>query len=161
MAGYQEDRRLTTESNGTQPLRGIDRPCVDPKGIETLNLTDSRIVALSATAVLDAVIVLATAPNFTLAANVLLVLLMVKSTVFVCLYAFRSNWTLTAAGRAVMGLIACMAAITGIGTLNLFLGDYPGRPFVRVACFVAVGLTLMNMLLALIAKQRNGGSGDE
>ncbi len=126
-----------------------------------MSVTDRRFIALTATGVLDAVIVVSTAPNYMLGANVLLVLLMVKAAIFVSLYALRSNWRQTAAGRAVMGLIACIAAICGIGTLNLFLGNYAGRSFVRLACFIAVGFMLMNLLLTLIDVQRNGGDREE
>lgn len=89
-------------------------------------------------------------------ADVFLVLLMIKAVVFVALYARpHSNWRKTAAGRAVMGLIACIATICAIGVLTLVLGDYPGRPIVRIGAFWAVGLTLMNMVLSLIDSQRN------
>lgn len=116
--------------------------------------------ALTAVAVLNAVIVATATPLFGAAAtaDIFLVLLMVKAGVFVGFYALRSNWRSTAAGRAVMGLIACIATICGIGTLNLALGDYPGRPYVRLIAFVAVGLTLMNLLLTLVDLQRNSRS---
>ena len=114
-----------------------------------------RFAALAATAVADVAVVLATAPNYTLSANLLLALLMVKAAIFVGLYAVRSNWRATAAGRAVMSLIACIAAICGIGTVNAFLNDYGAKPFIRLACFIAVGLTLMNLLLTLVALQRD------
>lgn len=111
-------------------------------------------LALVATAAAEIVVVAATAPNYPLSANILLVLLMVVAGVFVGRYAFWSNWRATAAGRAIMGLIACLTVICGIGTLGFFLGNYPGRPFVRAAAFCAVTFTVMNLLLTLVAAQR-------
>lgn len=120
-----------------------------------MGLISKRFSVLSAVAVLNIAVVPATAPNYTLGANIILVLLMVKASLFVGLYAFRSNWRATAAGRAIMGLIGCVATICGVGTLNLFLGDYSLKPFVRLICFIAVGLMLMNLLLTLVDAQRD------
>jgi hypothetical protein len=109
---------------------------------------------LLATVVPDAVVVTAAAPNYELAANILLALLMIKASIFVGLYGFRSNWRATAAGRAVMGLVACISVICMLGTVNLLMGGYPGRPVVRLVAFVAIGIMLMNLVLALVAAQR-------
>lgn len=116
-----------------------------------------RRVAMVVTAAVDGAVVALAAPDYALAGNIFLILLMIKSAVFVALYWFRSNWRATTAGQAVMALVACIATICAIGIVNLYFGSYPGRPFVRLFAFAAVGLTLMNLLLALIEAQRNGG----
>lgn len=111
---------------------------------------------LVATAVLNAVIALTATPllGVRFAANIFLALLTVKAVVFVVLYAARSNWRATAAGRAVMALIACLGTICAIGVVSAFLGDYPGRAYVRLSAFIAIGLVLMNLLLTLVEAQR-------
>ncbi len=121
----------------------------------------TRTGAMGGTTAVYVAVLALTAPDWHLAANVFLVLLMVEAIGFVALYALRSNWRSTAAGRAVMGLIACIATICALGTVNLALGDYPWRPFVRVTAFAAVGLTLMNLLLALISAQRSGNAEED
>lgn len=122
-------------------------------------MISNRALALTGAAIANGVVVAVAAPDWRLAANILLALLMAKAAVFVVLYGLRSNWRQTAPGRAVMGLIACIATICGVGVVGAFLGNYPGKPFVRVAAFIAVGLTLMNLLLVLIDTQRNQGDG--
>lgn len=117
----------------------------------------TRHLILIATLVVDAGVIAVTAPNYAGAANIILALLMAKCMAFVGIYSFR-QWRSTAAGRAVMGLMACFAAICLLGTATTVLGDYSARPFVRLGAFIAIGLTLMNLLLALIAAQRNGGN---
>ncbi|WP_067891170.1 putative phage holin [Nocardia vaccinii] len=120
--------------------------------------TTKRHAILAAVAVANLGVVAVVTPLYgaVMTADVFLVLLMIKAVIFVALYARPgSNWRQTAPGRAIMGLIACIATILGIGVVNLALGDYPGRPFVRLAAFAAVGLTLMNMVLSLIDSQRS------
>lgn len=124
--------------------------------------TARRHAILAGVAALNVVIAAVMTPLFgaAAAADTFLVLLMIKAGVFVGLYATRSNWRQTSAGRAVMGLIACLATICAIGTLTFIFGDYPGRGFVRLFAFIAVGLTLMNLLLTLVDAQRNGGGSE-
>lgn len=116
----------------------------------------SRGAALCTTAGLDAVIALTVTPAYgTVAtANVFLVILMIEAVAFVWLYSTRSNWRVTAAGRAVMALIGCVGIICGVGVINAFATNYPGRAFVRLGAFIAVGLVLMNLLLTLLDAQR-------
>lgn len=109
----------------------------------------------------------ATAANITVAAvvrdsatisAVFLALLAIKSWFFVVLYALRSNWRSTAAGRAVMRLIACIALISTHGSLTVLTeASYPGRPFVRPVLLAGVALAVMDLLVTLVAIQRNGG----
>lgn len=117
-----------------------------------------RHIALAATAALDLGIVAWAAPDYVLAGNLFFVLLMVKAWVFVGLYGFRSNWRATAAGRAVMGLVACIALICTQAVVTITLGsDFSGRSAMRLILLGSVGLTMMNLLLTLIAAQRSGG----
>ena len=126
--------------------------------------TTRRHAILAAVAIANLGVAAVVTPLYgaTATADVFLVLLMVKAIVFVALYARpRSNWRRTAAGRAVMGLIACIATILAIGIVNLALGAYTWRPFVRIGAFAAVGLTMMNMVLSLIESQRNSKRGTD
>lgn len=115
----------------------------------------TRWVALAATAVLDAAVVATVVPVFgaMAAANAFMAVLGVTAGVFVGLYGWRSNWRQTSGGRAVMALMACIATICLIGTAGAYFGDYSGRPIVRLVAFVAVQVTMMNLLLTLIAAQ--------
>jgi predicted permease len=121
-----------------------------------------RHAILAVVAVFNVAIAAVITPLFSAAAaaNALLILLLIKAIVFVALYASRYNWRQTASGRAVMGLIACIATICGIGAVAVFLGNYPVRGFVRIGAFIAVGITLMNMLLTLVDTQRNSNHDD-
>ena len=120
-------------------------------------MISKRHLALLVTAVVDVAVVVAAAPNYLLAGDVFFFLLGAKAWIFVALYGFRSNWRATAAGRAVMGLVACIALICTQATLTIVFGEFPGRPAVRLILIGSVGITLMNLLLTLVAAQRNGG----
>ncbi|MGW5519290.1 putative phage holin [Nocardia africana] len=117
-----------------------------------------RHLALLITALIDIAVVVAAAPDYILAGDVFFFLLAVKAWIFVGLYGFRSNWRATAAGRAVMGLVACIALICTQATLTIIFGlGFPGRAAVRLILIGSVGITLMNLLLTLVAAQRRGG----
>lgn len=122
-----------------------------------MSARNRRRAILVGTLLVDAAIVAALAPDFNLAANVLIVLLAVKCIVFVVLYGIRSNWTATAPGRAVMGLVGSLALISVVGSLTITLGDYPGRPVVRLVMIWLAAVAVMPLLLSLIDAQRNGG----
>jgi hypothetical protein len=120
----------------------------------------TRWAALVATAVANAAIIAIITPIWGVKAcgDVMLGLILFKAGLFVALYGWRSNWRATAAGQAVMALIGCIFAVAGVAALGAWLGPtYPGRTFVRLSTFVAVGLVLMNMLVTLISAQ-NGHS---
>lgn len=114
-----------------------------------------RLLALAATAVFDVAIVAALAPDYTAAGNVMWMLLTLKAWVFVGLYGLRSKWRLTAGGRGIMRLVGCIAVIGTLSTCTILLGNYPGRPFVRLALIAAVALAMVDLLLTLIAAQRD------
>lgn len=115
-----------------------------------------RHLVMAATAAFDVAVLAVVTPIYGVVetANVFTAILTVKAGVFVWLYGTRSNWRATSGGRAVMALVACIATICGIGTLGAYFGNYPGRTFVRLTAFVAIGLTLMNLLLTLVEAQR-------
>jgi hypothetical protein len=115
-----------------------------------------RWLILAGTALLDVAIVgvVVSLGGPTAAANVFVTVLMVKAVAFVALYGWRSNWSQTSGGRAVMVLMSCIALITLIGTMGAFLGNYPAKPYVRLGAFIAVGVTLVNLLITLIDAQR-------
>lgn len=123
----------------------------------------TRWAALAVTIILDLIVVAAVVPLFGVmaAANVFIAILMLKGAVFVALYGLRSNWRQTAGGRAVMALMACITVICMIGTAGAYFGDYPGRAYVRLVAFIAIGTTLMNLLLTLIEAQRGGQDDQE
>lgn len=120
-----------------------------------------RRVGLAVIAAVNIVLIAILAPDWALAANAFLVLLTIKGAAFVGLYSVRSNWRATSAGRAVMALVACITTICAIGTAGWIVGNYPGRVFVRLGAFVAIGLVLMNLLLALIQVQNSERDEEE
>jgi hypothetical protein len=120
-----------------------------------------RSIALAATIILDVAVVGFTAPDWALAANIFLVLLTGESALFVGLYGARSNWRATTAGRAVMALVACIATICAVGTVGWVAGAYAGKAFVRVGAFIAIELTLTNLLLALVQVQNRERNQEE
>jgi hypothetical protein len=114
-----------------------------------------RALVLAATAAFDAAIVAWMAPGYNDAANAIWILLTIESWVFVGLYGLRSRWRVTAGGRGIMRLVGCIAVIGALSTCTILLGDYPGRQFVRLALIAAVGVAVMDLLLTLIAAQRD------
>jgi hypothetical protein len=122
-----------------------------------MNIRKRTAILAAATAV-NAGIIVTAYPNLNSAANVFLLVLTIKSWIFVSLYAFRSNWTATAPGRAVMRLMFCIAVLCTQGTATLYFGaDYFGRAFVRVALIGFITLAVLDLLLTLVAVQRTGG----
>ncbi len=115
-----------------------------------------RHLAMIAIALFDIALVAVVTPLFGVreTANVFTAVLAGKAGLFVWLYGTRSNWRATTGGRAVMGLIACIATICLVGTLGAYFGDYPGRTIVRLTAFIAIGLTIANLLLTLVENQR-------
>ncbi|MGW0052031.1 putative phage holin [Nocardia nova] len=114
-----------------------------------------RGIAMAITVAIDAAIVIAMAPDYNGAANVFWILLTVKAWIFVLLYGFRSRWWITRGGRGIMRLVSCIAAIGTLSTFTIFLGDYPGRPFVRLGLIALVALAMMDLLLTLVAAQQD------
>lgn len=114
-----------------------------------------RGAALGLVALADAAIVAVMAPDYTDAGNVFWILLTIKAWIFVLLYAFRSKWWITRGGRGIMRLVGCIAVIGTLSSGTILLGDYPGRPFVRLTLIALVALAMMDLLLTLVAAQRD------
>ncbi|OXR46686.1 hypothetical protein B7C42_01661 [Nocardia cerradoensis] len=117
-----------------------------------------RGAAMAVTVAIDATIIAVMAPDYNGAANVFWMLLTVKAWVFVLLYGFRSHWWITRGGRGIMRLVSCIALIGTLSTGTILLGDYPGRPFVRLALIAFVALAMMDLLLTLVAAQQDDDS---
>lgn len=86
----------------------------------------------------------------TLAANILFTLFTLSAWGFVVLYALRSNWRATRAGRTVMYLAGSFAAVGSQVAVSIWLGsDYPGRDFVRLSLYYGIALTMLNLTWTL------------
>ena len=107
---------------------------------------------------LVAVPVVLLVPDHRLVGVVILAAIGLESAVFVAMYAWRSNWRATSAGRIIMRLMLCLAALGGHGTVNALTdAGYPGRDYIRPLLLLGVALAVLHLLLRLSWAQRAHG----
>lgn len=95
-------------------------------------------------------------PNRAIVGTWILGLLALVSWIFVGLYGIRSNWRATAAGRAVMRLVACMGLICTHGVLTIVTDySYPGLTIIRPILLLGILLAVLDLLLTLVRIQRD------
>lgn len=91
-------------------------------------------------------------PEF--AGNLAVAIICTLSLGFVAVYAARSKWRATVAGRALLYSMASIGALTFQVLLSVWLGtEYPGRAVIRPILYIAVTLTLLHLLVTLIRVQ--------
>ncbi|MBF6350372.1 hypothetical protein IU448_15300 [Nocardia flavorosea] len=111
------------------------------------------VVALTTVAGVLAVILV---PDHNAVSAGMLASIGVLSSAFVAVYAWRSNWRSTAAGRNIMRLMLCIAAIAAHGTANALTdAGYWGREYIRPLLLLGVAVTILNLLLRLVWMQRD------
>lgn len=89
-------------------------------------------------------------------ANGFIIAIGALAVLFVGIYAM-SNWTQTAAGRAVMRLMACLAVICVHGTIVSLWGlNYPGVDWVRPILWLCILLAISDMVITFVIIQRGG-----
>ncbi|MEU1526345.1 hypothetical protein ABZ413_29530 [Nocardia rhamnosiphila] len=107
------------------------------------------------TATLSGLLLLAILPNKETAATIILAGTAGVAWIFVGLYTARSNWRATAAGRAVVRLVLCIAGICTQGLLTILTDyGYPGREVVRPVLLLLVGVAVLDLLWTLLRIQR-------
>ncbi|NEW40770.1 hypothetical protein GV794_01860 [Nocardia cyriacigeorgica] len=100
-------------------------------------------------------------PDHRLVGVVILAAISIESGIFVGLYAWRSNWRATSAGRIIMRLMLCLAAIGAHGTVNALTdAGYPGREFIRPLLLLGVALAVLHLVLRLSWVQRDRGEDE-
>lgn len=114
----------------------------------------SRYIALIAAA-WGGLMVLFLVEDRDAAGNIILGATAVFAWMFVAGYGLRSEWRATAAGRAVMRLMLCIAGICtqGVATIVSDYG-YPGRDVIRPLLLLGVGLAVLDMWWQLRRVQR-------
>ncbi|MBF6515509.1 hypothetical protein IU421_14645 [Nocardia cyriacigeorgica] len=101
-------------------------------------------------------------PDHRLVGVVILAAIGIESAAFVVLYGWRSNWRSTSAGRIIMRLMLCLAAIGAHGTVNAITdAGYPGRDYIRPLLLLGVALAVLHLLLRLSWAQRDHTEGDQ
>ena len=81
----------------------------------------------------------------------------VGAILFVVLYAVRSKWRRTLAGRSIMYVMIALILTTLVPLATLFYGvDSPVRPWVRLGSYSLVCVAIWWMLLTLLRLQRRG-----
>lgn len=96
------------------------------------------------------------APSREMVANWFLGVIAVLGWVFMIAYGLRSNWRATAAGRGVMRLMLCLAAICTHGVVTILTDySYPGRDYIRPLLLLGIALAVLDLLLTLIRIQRS------
>lgn len=90
--------------------------------------------------------------------NVVALFTFIGAVTFVVIYATRSNWRLTAPGRALMYWVAAFALLVLMNTIHLATGRYPGIEFVRTAVFLFLCIAVWRLVYTLI---RILGDGNE
>ncbi|MBF6213788.1 hypothetical protein IU487_22480 [Nocardia puris] len=94
-------------------------------------------------------------PDHDTVVTAILVAIGVEAATFSVLYAARSNWRATAAGRIIMRLMVCIAAIGAHGAANAVTdAGYPGREYIRPLLLLGVAVTVLHLLLRLTWVQR-------
>ncbi|WP_405490503.1 hypothetical protein [Nocardia sp. NBC_00511] len=113
-----------------------------------------RIIGLGAITALGLTL-LAIFPNKETVADVILAGTAGVSWVFVFVYMTRSHWSATAAGRAIIRLVVCIAAICTQGLATILTDySYPGRSIIRPMLLLLVGVAILDLLWTLIRIQR-------
>lgn len=121
-----------------------------------MSITGNHVVVAVASVIGIAAVVLV--PDRNALANAFLMAIAVFCWMFVVLYGLRSQWRVTAPGRGVMRLMACMALLCTQGMATI-LSDYsyPGREIIRPVLMLGITLAVLDLLLTLIRIQRGRG----
>jgi ABC-type anion transport system duplicated permease subunit len=88
-------------------------------------------------------------------ADFLLVVSIVPVILFMTFYAWRSAWTTTNVGRAMMHQYFAMVLSLTVGSISVVYGeDYAARPYLRLAAFALLTAALWRMFFVLLHNQR-------
>lgn len=94
-------------------------------------------------------------PNYTLMANIAVLVMASLVTVFTCLYGFRSRWKANRIGRIYLTKSVIIAVFLWQVALSVWWDtDYPGRPHVRFVIYTLGGVAYAAMLVSLWREQR-------
>ncbi|AWN04139.1 hypothetical protein KNT89_gp26 [Gordonia phage Petra] len=87
-------------------------------------------------------------------ANVLIVTIAVLSGLFSLLYGFRSRWSRTHAGRAVLYLAVALTLFAGQVGISAWTGSaYLWRNEIRFVLYFALAVTVANLIWTLLIEQ--------
>ena len=75
---------------------------------------------------------------------------------FVLFYGLRSRWEKSAVGRSVFTLAASLAAVYVLVGVTLWLGDFPGRGWIRLGVYSAVSTAMWVLFIVLLRTQHRG-----
>lgn len=101
-------------------------------------------------------------PNKETAADIILGGTAAVAWAFVGVYSLRSHWRATAAGRAIIRLVLCIASICTQGLATILTdSSYPGREVIRPVLLLLVGVAVLDLLWTLIRIQRREAADPE
>lgn len=74
---------------------------------------------------------------------------MVVALIFAFSYGAFFNWRSTSAGRSLMYFVLALVLWAGLSTFTRFIPDYWGRPYIRLAVYLVIFITITHLVVTL------------